>query len=330
MKVCTLQCDARVISRDSTRAWDVDNPRPMTRWTNYWQTVGGRVSLDRGSPRAAAIVAWLTVKGWAASRRAPARARIAYAPHPGAPWYTLPLALRGTGIRPTRDLAKADIIMAFNDRTEVGVQSANTPLPEGVPILNGTITDISKRHVGAVFAQVFGYALSVDPVSHAGPMVEKSNINGVHDGRVVMGPLSAPRADMAYQKLVDTHIRDGVTEDLRCVCVGGEIAQVFRKEKSTDRRFSTSYLLTELVKADAVFNAAERAQISQFCHAMGLDFGSIDVLRDHRGEGQIYIVDVNKTCMPVLSMPRKALSLGLSRIGAAAEAYILERVEDSL
>ena len=34
---------------------------------------------------------------------------------------------------------------------------------------------------------------------------------------------------------------------------------------------------------------------------MNLDFGAIDVMRDKNDE-RIYIVDVNKTCMPVLCL----------------------------
>ena len=57
---------------------------------------------------------------------------------------------------------------------------------------------------------------------------------------------------------------------------------------------------------------------------MNLDFGSIDVMRD-KHDGRIYIVDVNKTCMPVLCLSLKtqiksqkkiaeALTAGLSRM----------------
>lgn len=209
--------------------------------------------------------------------------------------------------------------MIFDDRTVSDVTLPNTP----AKLLNARATDISKRHIGHVFEQVFGYPLTLDPRVHHGPMVQKSDINGVHDGQLVEGPLANPLADCVYQHPVESWVRDGVTEDLRCVCVGGQITQVFRKEKASGSRFQAVYLETALRDADETFTADEQALIAQFCDSLGLDFGSMDVLRDYAQGGRLYIVDVNKTCMPVLSMPIGTLEVGLRRIGQAAEAMIL-------
>ena len=289
------------------------------RWLDYAAAIRGRVVLDRGFARALWVVPWMA---WRARRRRPGTvtARIAYHPQPAGPWYTLPLALMGTGVRTVRRVADADVVMAFDDRTR---GSDPEPPSEG-PRLNGRITDISKTHVADVFARCFGYPLAVDPTAHAGPMVEKSDINGVHDGRIVHGPLDAPRPGMVYQRLIDTTCRPGVTEELRCTCVGGRVSVAVRKEKADAARFAARYLSTQPVDAATVLSETERARIAGFLDAMGLDVGSIDVLRD-RDDGRVYVVDVNKTCMPVLSLNWRALDGVLAQIGRDAEALILSR-----
>jgi hypothetical protein len=262
-------------------------------------------------------VPWLQLRGRVGRRKS--SGTIAYYPQPAGPWYTMPLALASSGIRKTKDLSKADAVMIFDDRTLSFVDFPQT----SARLINAHATDISKAHVGRVFERVFGYPLSLDPTTHIGPMVEKADLNGVHDGRIVEGPLAEPKPGCIYQVLADSTVRAGVTEDLRCVCVGGDVIQVFRKEKADTVRFQAVYLETTLQEAESVFSVTERVQIAEFCRAMGLEFGSIDVLRDHAGSGRIYVVDVNKTCMPVLSMPVRELNIALRRIGRAAEDLIL-------
>ena len=288
----------------------------MGRWLDYWRSVRGRVVLDRGFARALWVVPWLVMR----ARRKPEVARLAFAPQPAGPWYTLPLALRQTGVRVVRRVGDADVVMAFDDRTDVG-EAPNV----AAPLLNGRCTDISKTHVARVFGEVFGYALAVDPLTHQGPMVAKGNVNGVHDGRVVEGPLPAREPGTAYQRLVDSTVRDSVTDELRATCVGGEVVAIVRKEKAHAQRFDASYLRTHPVEPRDVLSEAERADLKTFLDRMGLDFGSIDILRDYPDGGRLFVVDVNKTCMPVLSMNTADLHHTLARIGAAAEALILLR-----
>ncbi|MGB3456810.1 MAG: hypothetical protein WBG08_13665 [Litorimonas sp.] len=289
----------------------------MKGWIDYWRAVGGRISWDRSLLRGAWTVPWLMTT--ARLRRPGRMGTIAFHPQPAAPWYTMRLALAGTGIRVTSNVADADAVMVFDDRTR---SDAVPPRTRG-RLINSGISDVSKRRVGEVFERVFGYPLTLDPRAHVGPMVEKADENGVHDGRIVQGPLSVPAPGAIYQHLVDSHVEPGVTEDLRCVCVDGRVVQVFRKRKAVAERFRANYLETTLQAPEARLTAAELSDIARFCRAMGLDFGSIDVLRDHRGDGRIYIVDVNKTCMPVLSMPVAEMDRALARIGRAAEQLVL-------
>jgi glutathione synthase/RimK-type ligase-like ATP-grasp enzyme len=101
--------------------------------------------------------------------------------------------------------------------------------------------------------------------------------------------------------LVDSTFTGKTSEDLRVAFALGEIALVYHKHKPLDDRFGTHYLSVDVMAAEDVFSPAEINLIIKFCDAMGLDFGAIDVMRD-KHDGRIYIVDVNKTCMPVLSL----------------------------
>jgi hypothetical protein len=75
--------------------------------------------------------------------------------------------------------------------------------------------------------------------------------------------------------------------------------------------------------ADDVFSRQEQRQIASFCREIGLDFGCIDVMRDVT-DGRIYIVDVNKTCMPVLSLSFKAQLRALRLMGGALKVAVEE------
>lgn len=158
--------------------------------------------------------------------------------------------------------------------------------------INGRCTDISKSKVAEVFEKVFGYELTVDPEAHDGPMVEKSEENATHDGRVVQGPM-APRPGLVYQHLVDNE-QDGVVEDLRPCIVGREIAFVYRKRRPVAIRFSNDNTSITVATPDDVFSPVEQQGVLDVADALGLDVGELDVLRD-RASGRIYVVDAAKT-----------------------------------
>ena len=105
---------------------------------------------------------------------------------------------------------------------------------------------------------------------------------------------------------------------MRIACVFGKVAAVFHKHKAFDKIFSTSYLNTTVHAAEERFSEQELALIDTFCKKMGLDFGAIDVMRD-KVDGKIYIVDVNKTCMPVLSLPADEQYRSLNMIAKCFE-----------
>ncbi len=226
----------------------------------------------------------------------PSGPRIWFAPDRPRPWYLIWPVLQLAGLRITDTPDEADLAMFFEDATD------GDPPSGPRPTINGRCSDTSKTAVAAAFERASGRAIAVDPRSHDGPMVEKGEANGVHDGRVVEGPCE-PVAGKAYQRLVDNLAPDGMVEDLRCPTINGEIAAVFLKRRPVDARFANANAAVRRLEPDAVFSKQERELIARFCKELGLDWGGLDVLRDRR-DGEIWIVDANKTDMgPPTALP---------------------------
>ena len=224
------------------------------------------------------------------------RAKIYAAPARPRAWYLLWAASWRAGYKFVKMPDDADIHMSFEDKTLV-----NRALPAGC--INGECTDISKSKVASVFEQVFGYALAVEPTTYAGDMVVKSETNGTHDGTIVKGPVS-PEDGMVYQRMIDTSDAGYVT-DLRCPSAGGKIELIYIKRRPAERRFANMNSTCTLARPEDMLSDAERAKLSEFAKAMGLDWGGMDVLRD-KTNGLIYVVDVNKTDMgPPIALPLK-------------------------
>ncbi|MDQ0465548.1 hypothetical protein QO010_003337 [Caulobacter ginsengisoli] len=244
----------------------------------------------------------LSVAGWRRLRHPPGP-RIWFEPDTPRPWYLIRAAMTWGGFRLARSPQEADARFYFDDSTWGGLPADG--------LLNGRCRDVSKSHVAAVFEQVFGYPLALDPQTWVGPAVEKGELNGAHDGRVVQCP-TAPQPGRCYQKLVDTAEGDFI-HDLRTPTVGGVPVVVWEKKKPGDNRFSIHNLSVKRHDPRDVYSPEELALIARFCAAMGLDWGGLDILRD-RPSGRIYIVDVNKTDVgPViaLSWADKLVSTGM-------------------
>lgn len=277
---------------------------------------GALVPVEPGV--AAECLSWLrfhiAVRAASDARR-PDGPRVWFAPDDPRPWYLVEPVARLAGLRRAASAQSADLGFFFDDAT-----TGRPPSPDGVPVINGRCADVSKSHVARVFEHVSGRALSVDPVSHAGPIVVKSERNGAHDGRIVEGPCPPPPG-MTCQRLIDNTAGDGMVEDLRCPTVDGEVPVVFLKRRPAASRFAN--FNTEVRRLDPldVFSAEERGLIKRFCAAMGLDWGGLDVLRDRR-DGQIWIVDVNKTDMgPPTALPLFEKLASARTLARALRAY---------
>lgn len=314
-------------------------PPARTHWLSDFEWADGRlrirktdISLALDGKLWAEVARWIPYLavlglrgGWArAGRTLRGRRRsIWFAPQRPRPWYLARGAAMWAGIEVAAHPDRADTAFYFDDVTTAGNAAG---AGGGV---NAGCTDVSKSHVAAVFEDVFGYPLSVDPATWTGPVVEKSEKNGVHDGRIL--PAGEPvRADCVYQRLVDTTDEDGAAHDLRTLCAGGAPVLVWEKIKPGGARFAIHNRIARLKAPAAVFSPQELALISRFSARMGLDWGGLDILRD-RVDGRIYIVDVNKTDVgPViaLSWADKMRSMGL--LGEAMERLLAQRARAAM
>jgi len=252
-----------------------------TRFKNDWQLWSdiGRWFTYYLFVRAHGLLAHLT------GRTGP---RIWFTPHRPRPWYILWAATIWGGMRFANSPDAADAAIYFEDQTQ-----ATPPSPRHARAFNFGVGDVSKTYVAHVMEEAFGYPLALDPITHEGEAVEKGEGNGLHDGRLVQCP-TARVPGKAYQRVIKTEGADGWAHDLRTACVGGKPVVVFVKQKPAAARFSIQNT-SVVVKAPAeVFSAAEIAQLEAFCAAMKLDWGGLDVLREH-DTGRLYVVDVNKT-----------------------------------
>ena len=255
------------------------------------------------------VFTWLAFYGaaqsWRIWRRIEGHKRptIAFYPDKPRPWYFIWPVMHVAGAKLIDDVTKADIVMQFDDCT-----ATNNKLPDvkdGARLVNFECHDVSKSKVGVAFEKAAGYSLAVDPTTYTGRMVEKSELNAAHDGRVLEGPLDEAVPGKCYQVLVDNEIEGGLVEDLRCCLVNGSPVVVFRKRRPLERRFANENAQVLLDEPRNCYTADEITVIERFAKEMGLDWGGIDCLRD-RNSGRLYIVDANKTDMG----PPVALKLG--------------------
>ncbi len=170
--------------------------------------------------------------------------------------------------------------------------------PDPSTIINGRLLDFSKATVGRLFEEVFGYNLDVDPLNYEGSIVEKSNANATHDGRVLQGPLKREdlREHRVYQKEIKNYAEgaDAVTE-YRLPRIHGVYPLVYIKTRPMSRRFGGVNSSVEMhLDLKQVFSEEEIAKLEEFARATKLDCGEIDVLRD-RDDGRIYVIDINPT-----------------------------------
>ena len=228
------------------------------------------------------------------------RPTIAFFPDKARPWYFIWPVMHVAGAKVVEDPSQADIVIQFDDST-----ITNNTLPEtrsDAVLVNFHCNDISKSLIAEVFAKAAGYDLSADPRTYDGAMVEKSELNGAHDGRIIVGPME-PIEGKSYQRLIDNEIPGGLVEDLRTCIVAGEPAIVYRKRRLIERRFMNENEQVILDTIANVYSEEELEIIRRFAAGINLDWGGIDVLRD-KATGKIHIVDANKTDMgPPIALP---------------------------
>lgn len=221
------------------------------------------------------------------------RARISFFPKKPRSYYAIWPVCQLADVKIVDDPSEADLHFYFEDRE---FRTAPLTSPSNKASFNIGCHDIRKSVVSRLFEETFGYSLSVDPATYIGLAVEKSELNGKHDGRIVSCPVESPRSDRVYQRLIDNTFNGREFIDIRTPVVGGKAPFVYLKRRTRDLRFSNDNHRVDLAPVDALLSKDEQAKIGDFTQAIGLDFGGLDVLRD-RGDGRIYVVDANKTDM---------------------------------
>ncbi|NWG92926.1 MAG: hypothetical protein HXY21_10550 [Parvularculaceae bacterium] len=221
------------------------------------------------------------------------RARICFFPRKPHSYYAIWPVCQLADVKIVERPEEADLHFYFEDRE---FRTGPLRAPSNRPAFNIGCYDIRKSVVSRVFEEVFGYSLTIDPKTHRGPAVEKSELNGKHDGRIIECPVEQPRSDRVYQRLVDNTFDGKEFVDIRTPVVGGKAPFVYLKRRARGLRFSNENHRVDLAPVDAMLSKAEQERIAEFARAMALDFGGLDVLRD-REDGRIYVVDANKTDM---------------------------------
>ncbi len=211
--------------------------------------------------------------------------------------YTMGLLCAMSRCRLCADLAHPhDVMLKFDASTYSEPSMIWKGFPDAKQAINGMCFNISKAYVETVFEQVFGYSLRVDPLTYTGQIIEKSNANGLRDVSVLDGPLQADavREGYVYEKILETLLDDGsFFVEHRVPIINGCIPYVALKHLLPESRFKYAHKV-EIVAPGAVFDAAEQANMLRMAGEMCLDVGELDVLR-HKGDGRIYVVDVNNT-----------------------------------
>ena len=249
------------------------------------------------------------------------RARISFFPKKPRSYYAIWPVCQLADIKIVEDPEEADLHFYFEDREFL---TAPRVAPTGKPAFNVGCFDIRKSVVARVFEESFGYSLTVDPTTYQGVCVEKSELNGKHDGRKIECPISAPRPGYVYQRIIENTFDGSEHVDIRTPIVGGKTTPyVFLKKRTRDLRFTNDNHRVDLAAIDAMLSRDEQQKIAAFAAAMRMDFGGLDVLRD-RNDGRIYIVDANKTDMGPPSVMRSQDKLTAMRGLADAFAAMVD------
>ena len=198
------------------------------------------------------------------------------------------------GYRVTTDPGSAfDIAVNWEDVTWRKPDDVVRDISRRGRFLNAACLDISKQHVQDVFRKVFGYSLAIDPLTHQGRCVEKSNVNFKHDGRVITCPVKEASPEHVYQKLVNNRHGEDAVEEIRVPVFGQNIPFVCLKYRHIGDRFR-NYNRSLLKQTGSVLSPEEVALIREFCECLKMDYGELDVLRDS-DDGRLYVVDANTT-----------------------------------
>jgi hypothetical protein len=194
-----------------------------------------------------------------------------------------------------RPTAKADIVVRWEDVT-VGKPIEPQPQWAGnARLVNFECRDISKCRLDEAHQEVFGYGVNVEPKTHVGTGVIKSDENAQHDGRIAQFPIEHIEDGVVYQRLIRNETGDGMVQDLRIPVIGSTLPFVYVRFRAVEHRFGKAgRTLAIMAPVDEYLSRQEQEQIVALAKRIGLDYGEFDVLRDVE-DGRVYVVDANNT-----------------------------------
>jgi hypothetical protein len=163
-----------------------------------------------------------------------------------------------------------------------------------IPVINLYSRNIGKKYIDQMFKEVFGYSISIDPLSFMKKCVRKSDINAKHDGTIIQCPIKRVEDKYVYQKLVDNSWGDDSVMDIRVIVIKNVLPYLFLKFRKRSVRFKNISENPILIPTSEILKPQEIENINLFVKKIQLEYGELDVLRDNN-DGKIYIVDVNNT-----------------------------------
>jgi len=220
--------------------------------------------------------------------------------------YTIEKILGICPIKPSQytPAKKIDLMINFQDYTysllniEEYISKQNFPnnLNE-IICINLNCNDISKTKVSKVHKKVFQYRIDVDPLKFHGKAVEKSDINGLHDGKIIQCPIKKSQLlkNKVYNIFIDTKHKNHCYQ-YRVFYINKVLPFMYVTKKLAKLPFSgaSNSIKTYMVKTKDYFSSKEINQIQKFFKEFKCDMGEVDILRD-RNSGLIYIVDLSNT-----------------------------------
>jgi hypothetical protein len=190
---------------------------------------------------------------------------------------------------------KYDLAIHWRDETRRETDSVLDAIANQTRVINYECRDISKKRVDSDFREIFGYSVMIDPLTHRGPCVVKSDQNALHDGKIMMCPLKGVRRDFVYQKVINNAVGEKTVQDIRVPVFRNRIPFVYLKDRPAEERIRfRKFNKATMVPVSSIISGDEKEKILAFTEKFGLDYGEVDVLRDN-DDGRLYIIDVNNT-----------------------------------
>jgi len=171
-------------------------------------------------------------------------------------------------------------------------------LSKEMRVINIDCTSVLKGLVDKTWGDVSGNSITINPQEYNGEYVRKSQLNWkshtgeVHDGKVFNTPMKVD-PNYVYQKFIQNHTDHGYLI-YRMTMVNKKPAVLLVKHCKL--MFKGGFVKTELFhdeKMRAFFTEDELKHINLFNIKMGIDFASVDFLRD-KNTGILYAIDVNE------------------------------------